>query len=77
MIKTQVQLEEWQYHAAKQESARTSCSLSDLVREGLASVLRRSALQPRQSLEALAGKYSPVKTDDLKAHDRAWVESIR
>ena len=77
MIKTQVQLEEWQYRAAKQESARTSRSLSDLVREGLAAVLRKSALRPRQSLEELAGKYTPRSTQDLKAHDRDWVDSIR
>jgi hypothetical protein len=77
MIKTQVQLEEWQYQAAKRESARTSRSLSDLVREGLAAVLRKSALHPRQSLEELAGKYAPRSTEDLKAHDRAWAESIR
>ena len=77
MIKTQVQLEEWQYRAAKQESARTSRSLSDLVREGLAAVLRKSALRPRQSLEELAGKYTPRSTKDLKAHDRDWADSIR
>jgi hypothetical protein len=77
MIKTQVQLEKWQYQAAKSESARTSRSLSDLVREGLAAVLRKSALRPRQSLEELAGKYEPRSTEDLKAHDRAWADSIR
>jgi len=77
MIKTQVQLEEWQYQAAKRESARTARSLSDLVREGLAAVLRKSALRPRQSLEELAGKYAPQSVDDLKPHDRAWTESIR
>ena len=77
MIKTQVQLEEWQYRAAKQESARTSRSLSDLVREGLSSVLRRSATQSRPTLEEVAGKYEPIPTGDLKPHDRAWVESMR
>jgi hypothetical protein len=77
MIKTQVQLEEWQYRAAKQESARTSRSLSDLVREGLALVLKRSAHQSRQPLEGLAGKYQPRPIDDLKPHDRAWAEAIR
>jgi len=77
MIKTQVQLEEWQYQAAKRESARTARSLSDLVREGLTSVLRKSALHPRQSLEELAGKYAPRSTEDLKPHDRAWADSIR
>jgi len=77
MIKTQVQLEEWQYRAAKQEGARTSRSLSDLVREGLSLVLRRSGQPGRSSLEQLAGKYEPRACDDLKAHDRDWVESIR
>ncbi|MBE2179950.1 MAG: hypothetical protein IAE97_05720 [Chthoniobacterales bacterium] len=77
MIKTQIQLEEWQYRAAKNESARTSRSLSDLVREGLTSVLQKSRHQPRQTLESLAGKYGPQSTDDLKPHDQAWADSIR
>ena len=77
MIKTQVQLEEWQYRAAKQESARTSRSLSALVREGLSLVLRRSGQLAVPPLEDLAGKYEPRACDDLKAHDRGWVESIR
>lgn len=77
MIKTQVQLEEWQYRAAKQESARSSKSLSALVREGLSLVLRRSGRPAAPALEDLAGKYEPQACDDLKAHDRGWVESIR
>ena len=77
MIKTQVQLEEWQYRAAKQESARSSKSLSALVREGLSLVLRRSGQPAVPALEDLAGKYEPRACDDLKAHDRGWVESIR
>lgn len=77
MIKTQVQLQEWQYQAAKKESVRTSRSLSDLVREGLVMVLKRSAAAPRGDLEGLAGKYTPRSVEDLKTHDRAWVETIR
>lgn len=77
MIKTQVQLEEWQYKAAKKESARTLRSLSDLVREGLALVLQRSAHRPRLRLEDLAGKYEPRPTGDLKAHDHVWADAIR
>jgi hypothetical protein len=77
MIKTQVQLEDWQYRAAKEESARSSRSLSDLVREGLTSVLRKTSMRHTQSLEQLAGKYEPRPVDDLKPHDRAWVETIR
>jgi len=77
MIKTQVQLQEWQYQAAKRESARTSRSLSDLIREGLVMVLQKSAVAPRGDLEALAGKYTPRSVEDLKSHDRAWVDAIR
>jgi len=77
MIKTQVQLQEWQYRAAKRESARTSRSLSDLVREGLVMVLQRSATASQGDLEGLAGKYTPRSVEDLKSHDRAWVEAIR
>ena len=77
MIKTQVQLLEWQYQAAKKEGARTSRSLSDLMREGLEMVLQRSAAAPRGDLEGLAGKYTPRSVEDLKSHDRAWVEAIR
>jgi len=51
--------------------------LSDLVQEGLATLLRKSALRPRQSLEKLAGKYEARSTEDLKEHDRAWADSIR
>jgi len=77
MIKTQVQLEEWQYLAAKKEGARTQRSLSDLVREGVSLVLQRSSLRPALSLEELAGRYEPMATEDLKAHDRVWAEVIR
>lgn len=27
-------------------------------------------------LEQLAGKYAPMPSDDLKAHDRQWAESV-
>lgn len=77
MIKTQVQLEEWQYQAAKGESARTSRSLSDLVREGLTLVLQKSAKQPQVLLEELAGKYEPKSCEDLKFHDCGWADAIR
>ncbi len=77
MVKTQVQLEESQYHAAKGESARTARSLSDLVREGLALVLQRSSQRQRVPLKELAGKYEPVAGEGLKPHDQAWADAIR
>lgn len=77
MVKTQIQLEEWQYQAAKKFGATSGRSLSDMVREGVTLVLDRVAHQPSVSLDSLAGKYQPLPVDDLKTHDRAWVESIR
>ncbi len=77
MIKTQIQLEEWQYQAAKKAGAELGRSLSDLVREGVTLVLNRVSQRPSVPLESLAGKYEPIPLDDLKLHDRVWVETIR
>jgi len=77
MIKTQVQLEKWQYEEAKRVGVATSRSMSDIIREGLAMVLPK--LRPRggKPLASIAGKYRPLELKDLKDHDRGWVESIR
>lgn len=77
MIRTQIQLEEWQYQAAKKAGADSGRSLSDLVREGVSLVLSRVAQQPSVPLESLVGKYEPLPMDELKLHDRVWAETIR
>lgn len=77
MIKTQVQLEEWQYEAAKKAGAANSRSMSDIIREGLALVLPKLGQGGRKSLASIAGKYRPLDGKDLKDHDRGWTESIR
>jgi len=77
MIKTQVQLEDWQYEAARRRANQLSRSMSDLVREGLTLVLRRLEKAPAGDLESIAGKYEPHDASDLKDHDRWFVESIR
>ena len=77
MIKTQVQLEKWQYEAAKKAGAATSRSMSDIIREGLALVLPKLGQGGRKGLAEVAGKYRPKKMEGLKEHDRGWVESIR
>lgn len=77
MIKTQVQLEEWQYKAAKKVGVATSRSLSDIVREGLALVLPKLSGGGKKPLVSIAGKYQPMNAKDLKDHDQGWVESIR
>jgi hypothetical protein len=77
MVKTQVQLEEWQYEEAKKVGAAASRSLSDIVREGLTMVLRKVSQRAPQPLESLAGKYQPLNCQDLKKHDQGWSDSIR
>jgi Arc/MetJ-type ribon-helix-helix transcriptional regulator len=77
MVKTQIQLEEWQYEALKKVSQRTSRSMSDFIREGVSLLLKKGSKQTHTPLEDLAGKYHPIPSEDLKAHDRNWAESIR
>jgi Arc/MetJ-type ribon-helix-helix transcriptional regulator len=77
MIKTQIQLEEWQYEALKKVSQRTSRSMSDFIREGVSLLLKKGSKQTHAPLEDLAGKYHPIPSGDLKAHDRDWADSIR
>ncbi len=75
MIKTQIQIEEWQYEALKKQSTLTSRSMSDFVRQVLTDALKKRV--PSRPLAEIAGKYRPVSSDDLKAHDADWAESIR
>jgi len=75
MVKTQIQIEEWQYEALKRETADTSRSMADLIREALTDSLKKK--KPLHALSDLAGKYRPLGGRDLKRHDAAWADSIR
>ena len=77
MIKTQIQLEDWQYSSLKRAGAEAGRSLSDVVRESVSLYLKTQKKGEPSSLEALAGKYSSRSFGDLKEHDRGWAESIR
>jgi hypothetical protein len=77
MVKTQIQLEEWQYAALKHTSASSSRSMSDIIREGVSLFLNNTGKKGVLPMEKLAGKYRPVSGSPLKRHDQAWVESIR
>lgn len=77
MIKTQVQLEEWQYEAAKKAGVATSRSMSDIIREGLSLVLPKLGQAERKSLASIAGKYHSTSFKDLKDHDQGWAQSLR
>ena len=75
MIKTQIQLEEWQYKALKKESVHGQRSMSEIIRKALTEALAKSS--GSLPLQEVAGKYEPQTMENLKAHDAAWVESIR
>ena len=60
MIKTQVQLEKWQYEAAKKAGAATSRSMSDIIREGLALVLPKLGQGGRKGLAEVAKTSVPA-----------------
>jgi hypothetical protein len=77
MIKTQIQLDEWQYDAVKRLGSQSSRSMAEVIREGVSLLLKRNSAQPHHDLKQLAGKYRAVDPTDLKDHDRHWAESIR
>lgn len=77
MIKTQIQLEEWQYAGLKMVSANQASSMSEVVRQAVAQLLDRSAKQVPCCLEEIAGKYAAGSLEEMNAHDRSWVEAIR
>jgi Arc/MetJ-type ribon-helix-helix transcriptional regulator len=51
--------------------------MSEVVREAVTQLLDRIAQQTPGRLEDVAGKYTGGALEDMKDHDRAWVESIR
>jgi Arc/MetJ-type ribon-helix-helix transcriptional regulator len=77
MIKTQIQLEEWQYDSLKKACRGSGRSMSDFIRESVSLLLNKSTPPSSLPLEKIAGKYRPLSVTDLKGHDRDWVNSIR
>lgn len=77
MIRTQVQLEEDQYKQLRAIGAREDKGLAEQVREAVALYLTRKKTKNLPSLESVLGKFTQAPIDDLKPHDRWYVESIR
>ncbi len=75
MVKTQIQLETWQYEALKRQASVTTRSMSDFIREAVTDALKKG--KPDISLSEIAGKYAPIEGEPLKPHDKFWAESIR
>ena len=76
MIRTQIQLPEKAFGELKARARRQGRSMADCVREAIAVYLRGADATARADFEAIAGKFQPVPTDDLKAHDHALIDTI-
>lgn len=77
MIKTQIQLDEWQYDAIKKLGSQSSRSMAEVIREGVSLLLKKQSGAVRRDLKQLAGKYRAGDVADLKEHDRHWAGAIR
>lgn len=74
MIRTQIQLPERDYERLREAAQRQHRSLADCIREGIGLYLR-SAEAAVADLSEVAGRFTPRPIDDLKSHDRAWIET--
>jgi len=73
MVRTQIQLTKEQYEALKEIAKDRRCSLAEIVREGVDTVIRNRLRPPRKELIkralALAGRYPSGKHDISRRHD--------
>lgn len=74
MIRTQIQLPEQDYERLREAARRQHRSLADCIREGIGLYLAAAA-GAAADLTDVAGRFTPLPTDDLKPHDRAWIEA--
>lgn len=75
MIKTQIQLENWQHTAIKKRAQSVSCSMSEFIRVAVTRALESQS--PKKSLKELSGKYHQKPLKSLKDHDAGWADAIR
>lgn len=80
MIRVQVQLTEEQLAALKRLAARRGVSISELVRQGVAAILRGSQAGQerlrRERARAAAGRFRSGLSDLAEAHDRYLTEDL-
>jgi predicted transcriptional regulator len=74
MTRTQVQLPDECYRTLQREAARQNRSIADCIREGIALFLQRADASADE-LMAVAGKFQPLSTENLKPHDQWWADA--
>lgn len=81
MVRTQVQLAEEQLRELRRMAAEEGISLSELVRRGMAEMIRAKRRPGRQELMRraleVAGKYRSGKHDIARRHDDYLAEAYR
>jgi len=74
MIRTQIQLPEEEFARLRNAASRQHRSMADCIREGIALYLAATEAAATD-LAVLAGRFKPRPIDDLKAHDRVWIDA--
>lgn len=75
MIRTQIQLPEKEYGALKEIAYKSHRSMAECVREAVAVYIAGSR-HAAADFSSVAGKFSPIPTDDLKEHDRRLADIL-
>lgn len=75
MIRTQIQLGEAEYKTLKDMAHKRQRSMADCIREAIGIYLQTPD-KATTDFEAVAGRFRPIATEDLKDHDRLLTESI-
>ncbi len=75
MIRTQVQLSERHYEILRRRSLQTRKSMAQQIREALNLYLRSEEMAD-DDLSDIAGRFKALPMQELKAHDRQFVEAI-
>ena len=80
VIRTQIQLTDDQAQSLKALSAKTGVSIAELVRRGLAPLLRNQSTEHEERARraaAVIGRFHSGKTDISADHDRYLADSSR
>ena len=79
MIRTQVQLEQTQYHTLKELAALQHVSVAELIRQAVNSLLATTGLisreERRQRALSIVGRFRSGKTDVSQRHDDYLAEA--
>lgn len=79
MIRTQIQLQEAQYHSLKGLAARLHVSLAELIRQSVNDLLATAGVVPyeerRRRALSIVGQFRSGKTDVSERHDEYLAEA--